>query len=91
MDESIFAFPQNRQIYPQKYQQFNRFLNKKKPEASLSLWVKKSLLLGKNKLFLLMNKIVSPESNLVIYFYTLTKTTKTNINMIKSSSTGITK
>lgn len=91
MNNLKIAFPQSRQIYPQKYQQFNGLLNKKKPEASLNLWVKKSLLLGKNKLFLLMNKIVSTKSNLVIYFYTITKTTKTNINMIESSSMGIIK
>jgi hypothetical protein len=88
MNNLKITFPQNRQIYPQEYQHSTLVLNKKKPEASLSLWVKRSLLLGKNKLFLLMNKMVSIQPNLVIYFYTLTKTTKTNINMIKSSSMG---
>ncbi len=86
MNNSIFVFPQKTRFHPQKYQHLFSFLNKKKPEANLDLWVKKCLLEGKITLFLLINKILLAKSNLIINFYTLTKTTKTNLNMIKSSS-----
>ncbi len=88
MNNSFFTFPQNNRFHPQQYQHWFSFLNKKKPEGRLNLWVKKWLLKGKTKLFLLMNKFFSMKSNLVINFYTLSKTTKTNLNMIKSSSLG---
>lgn len=89
MNNLKIAFPQTSQIYPQKYQHSLRVLNRKKPEASLYLWVKKLLLSGKNKLFSLIDKALLIELNLVINFYTITITTKTNINMVKSSSLGI--
>lgn len=81
-------FPQNIQFHPQKYQQLIGFINKKKPEADLGLWVKNLFLTGKDKLFLLINKFSLARANLVIYFYTITTTTKTNLNMIKLGSLG---
>jgi hypothetical protein len=88
MNNSNFIFPQKTLFHPQKYQHLFRFLNKKKPEDKLNLWVKKPFLEGKIRLFLLINKIFLIRSSLIINFYTLTKTTKSNLNMIKSSLLG---
>jgi hypothetical protein len=88
MNNLKIVFPQKGPVYPQKYQHFFQVFNKKKPEVNQELWAKNPLLLGKDKLFLLINKFVSAKLNLIIYFYTLTKTTKSNLNMVKSSSMG---
>jgi hypothetical protein len=88
MNNSIFIFPQKAQFHPQRYQHWFHFLNKKKPEARLDLWATKWLLPGKTKLFSLINKFFLMRPNLVINFCTFSKTTKTNLNMIKSSSLG---
>jgi hypothetical protein len=88
MNNSIFIFPQKAQFHPQRYQHWFSLLNKKKPEDRLDLWVKKWPLPGKVKLFSLINKFLLAKPNLIINFYTLSKTTKTNLNMIKSSSLG---